>query len=65
MRRRPRYQLQYKHPVHGTPTKALPSQRAFHEAVERYRGYFGGFGSGKTLCGCQEAVYQSMAYPDN
>ena len=43
----------------------LPMQRKFHESKARFRGYIGGFGSGKTLCGCMEAIILSLEYPGN
>jgi len=43
----------------------LPAQRAFHSSPAKYRLYAGGFGSGKTLCGCQEVNALALRYPGN
>lgn len=43
----------------------LPAQHDFHASPTRYRLYAGGFGSGKTLCGCQEAIQLALRYPNN
>lgn len=43
----------------------LPAQHAFHSSLAKYRLYAGGFGSGKTLCGCQEANQLALRYPGN
>lgn len=45
--------------------EALPMQAAFHASPAKYRLYIGGFGSGKTLCGCQEAVQLALEYDHN
>lgn len=45
--------------------KPLPAQAAFHASNAKYRLYAGGFGSGKTLCGCQEAIQLALRYPNN
>jgi len=55
----------YQHPVTGEATDPLPAQKAFHESPAKYRAYVGGMGSGKTLGGCKEAIYQSQVYPNN
>lgn len=43
----------------------LPAQRAFHASPAKYRLYAGGFGSGKTLCGCMESIKLALKYPNN
>lgn len=43
----------------------LPTQRAFHSSDALFRAFVGGFGSGKTLAGCWEALDLSVAYPRN
>ncbi len=43
----------------------LPRQAAFHESEAKLRAYIGGFGSGKTLSGCWEALILSLEYPGN
>ena len=43
----------------------LPKQAEFHASTAKYRLYAGGFGSGKTLCGCQEAIQLALRYPNN
>lgn len=43
----------------------LPAQAEFHASDTKYRLYAGGFGSGKTLCGCQEVIQQALRYPNN
>lgn len=43
----------------------LPAQAEFHASPAKYRLYAGGFGSGKTLCGCQEAIQLALRYPNN
>lgn len=43
----------------------LPKQAEFHASQAKYRLYAGGFGSGKTLCGCQEAIQLALRYPNN
>lgn len=43
----------------------LPKQDAFHQSKKKYRAYIGGFGSGKTKCGCWEAIQLSFEYPKN
>jgi hypothetical protein len=35
---------------------ALPSQQAFHDATERFKGFSGPIGSGKSQALCQEAI---------
>lgn len=43
----------------------LPAQAKFHASEKKYRLYAGGFGSGKTLAGCMEAIKLAMRYPGN
>jgi PBSX family phage terminase large subunit len=43
----------------------LERQAAFHASPAKYRGYVGGFGSGKTIAGCVEALIQSLEHPGN
>lgn len=43
----------------------LPAQSDFHASNAKYRLYAGGFGSGKTLCGSQEAIQLALRYPNN
>jgi|TARA_Y100000034_G_scaffold134568_2_gene203353 phage terminase large subunit len=43
--------------------KPLPIQKGFHESAALFRAYVGGFGSGKTLCGCQEALMTCLSEP--
>lgn len=43
----------------------LEAQAAFHASPVKYRLYAGGFGSGKTLCGCQEVNALALRYPNN
>lgn len=42
-----------------------PKQRLFHESDAYLRAYLGGFGAGKTMAGCWEAIDVSLAYPGN
>lgn len=49
----------------GKPYEPLPKQIEFHAEPAKYRAYVGGFGSGKTLCGCAEALALSLDYPGN
>lgn len=41
----------------------LPAQERFHRSEAKFRLYSGGFGSGKSLCGCREAIYYALRYP--
>ena len=41
----------------------LPAQDRFHRSEAKFRLYSGGFGSGKSLCGCREAIYHALRYP--
>lgn len=41
----------------------LPAQDAFHRSTAKFRLYSGGFGSGKSLCGCREAIYTALTHP--
>ncbi|HEX7073353.1 MAG TPA: phage terminase large subunit [Hyphomicrobiaceae bacterium] len=41
----------------------LPRQAEFHRSPARYRAYIGGFGSGKTRCGCMEALVTALEHP--
>lgn len=52
-------------PTNITTYSPLPTQRIFHESDAQLRLYQGGFGAGKTLAGCWEALDVSMAYPGN
>ncbi len=36
--------------------RSLPSQKLFHRAKERFKGYSGPIGSGKSVALCQEAI---------
>jgi len=62
---RKRYYIGYRDPVTGRRTKALDAQAAFHASLAPNRAYIGGMGSGKTACGCVEALSLSMMYPNN
>jgi len=42
---------------------SLPSQRNFHNAEERFKGFSGPIGSGKTQALCQEAIRMSYLNP--
>src|SRR5689334_9281441 len=42
---------------------ALPSQKLFHEATTRYKGFSGPIGSGKSMALCQEAIRLSYLNP--
>lgn len=41
----------------------LPNQERFHKSDAKFRAYIGGFGSGKTLSGCQEVIQHAIKYP--
>jgi phage terminase large subunit len=41
----------------------LPAQERFHRSEAKFRLYSGGFGSGKSLCGCREAIYTALKFP--
>lgn len=43
----------------------LPKQRLFHNSDADLRLFQGGFGAGKSLTGCEEALDLSLAYPKN
>lgn len=47
----------------GVPYQPLPSQSKFHNCVNPYKAYIGGFGSGKTLCGAVEAFLTALKFP--
>lgn len=47
------------------PYNPLPKQKEFHTSTAIYRGYIGGFGSGKTYSGCNEALQMALQYPRN
>lgn len=47
------------------PLRLLPKQAQFLQAPQRYIGYFGGFGSGKTYVLCLRAIQESLKYPRN
>jgi len=49
----------------GTPYVPLPKQQEFHQCAKKYKAYVGGFGSGKTICGCVEAIKESVAWNNN
>jgi PBSX family phage terminase large subunit len=41
----------------------LKAQYRFLQSEAKFRLYSGGFGSGKSLIGCREAIYHALAYP--
>jgi len=41
----------------------LPAQLRFHQSLAKFRLYGGGFGSGKSKCGCREAIYKAIQHP--
>lgn len=41
----------------------LPGQGKFHQSLAPFRLYSGGFGAGKTKCGCRESIFHAVAYP--
>ena len=41
----------------------LPAQHRFHSSLAKFRLYGGGFGSGKSMCGCREAIYKAIQHP--
>jgi hypothetical protein len=43
----------------------LPKQREFHEAIEPFKCFMGGFGAGKTKTLVWEVIDQSMLFPRN
>ncbi len=43
--------------------RSLPSQKLFHRAKERFKGYSGPIGSGKSVALCQEAVRMTYLNP--
>lgn len=45
----------------------MPQQLKFHKALETHELalYAGGYGSGKTIAGCQQAIAMSLEYPNN
>lgn len=49
----------------GEPYVPLQKQREFHASPAKFRAYVGGFGSGKTIAGCAEALIQSLEHPGN
>lgn len=49
----------------GYPKPALPKQKRFHNSKAKFRAYIGGVGSGKTICGCMEALIQSSKSRNN
>lgn len=49
---------------YGT-SSPLPKQLDFFRYSGKIKCYLGGFGSGKTFAGCQEAFYKSMQWPGN
>jgi PBSX family phage terminase large subunit len=49
----------------GNPSGWLPKQQEFLEAPEKFLGYVGGFGSGKTVVMSANGILLSMEYPGN
>lgn len=47
----------------GAEYLPLPKQIEFHSSPAKFRAYIGGFGSGKTLSGCVEALMLGLDYP--
>ena len=47
----------------GAGFSPLPRQQEFLESRDKFRLYSGGFGSGKSLIGCREAIYHALGYP--
>ncbi|MDE2107005.1 MAG: phage terminase large subunit [Patescibacteria group bacterium] len=43
--------------------KPLPKQAEFHALSKKYRFFVGGWGNGKTSCGCVEALMLALEYP--
>jgi hypothetical protein len=43
----------------------LPKQAAFLSSPAKFRAYIGGFGAGKTIVLCAEAIVNSLWYPNN
>lgn len=46
-----------------SPYQANPKQRLFHDAITKYRWYFGGIGSGKTAALVTEHLTLCLEYP--
>jgi len=44
----------------GIKYRMLEAQRRFHDSTAKYRAYIGGYGSGKTLACCHEAIRLSV-----
>ena len=42
-----------------------PHQAQFHRAPQKFRALFGGYGNGKTMAFCAEAIQLSLEYPQN
>lgn len=45
--------------------KPLPHQQRFHESKARWRCLSSGFGGGKTVALCREALWTALAYPNS
>jgi hypothetical protein len=43
--------------------KPLPKQAEFHALSKKYRFFVGGWGNGKTSCGCAEGLMLALEYP--
>jgi len=43
----------------------VPKQREFHKSKAKYRGFFGGFGSGKSFTTAQEGLFQALENPNS
>jgi len=43
--------------------KPMPKQAEFHALSKKYRFFEGGWGNGKTSCGCAEALMLALEYP--
>lgn len=43
--------------------KPMPKQGEFHGLSKKYRFFVGGWGNGKTSCGCAEALMLALEYP--
>lgn len=48
-----------------THYEPLPSQDYLHKSDKTFKGYFGGFGSGKSQWLCYEVLFQSCKFPNN
>src|SRR5580693_6083787 len=54
--------IEYSRTQHG-PAMAYPSQKEFHDARDRFKGFSGPIGSGKSKALCHEAL--QLAYVNN